>query len=129
MTPPDSGLAQTAKRLQAAVQRETELARRGAITELAAAGEAKQAAFAEFRLACQAGPHNPMQRDADRDALRALLTATDENANVLAAVRATLESFTTRLRAALECAVHPGTYTPQGRDRSHMPAARIDASA
>ena len=129
MTPANPQLAETAKRLRAAVQRETELARRGAIAALADAGEAKRAAFAEFRAACDAWPGGSTRCDADRDILRALLAATDENANVLDAVRATLEGFSAQLRAALERSVDPGTYSPQRRRRSHMPAARIDASA
>ena len=49
-----SPLGQAAKRLRAALQRETELATRGAVTELADAAEAKRAAFTEFSAACQA---------------------------------------------------------------------------
>jgi hypothetical protein len=129
MTSADPRLVDSAKHLRAAVRRETELARRGAITALHEAADAKRTAFAEFRAACQAWPPDSVCGDADRDALRALLTATDENANVLEAVRATLEGFTAGLRAALEGSVDPGTYGPHGRGRSHMPAARIDASA
>lgn len=129
MTLADPKLAETAKRLRVTVQRETELARCGAVAVLAEAAEAKRAAFAEFRAACQACPPDAVRSDADRHALRALLTATDENANVLDAVRATLEGFTANLRTALEGSVDPGTYGLRGRSRSHMPAARIDASA
>ncbi len=53
MTNTLSSLGQAAKRLRTALQRETELAMRGAVNELAEAAEAKRAAFAEFSAACQ----------------------------------------------------------------------------
>jgi predicted TIM-barrel enzyme len=124
-----SPLGQAAKRLRAALQRETELAMRGAVTELADAAEAKRAAFIEFSTVCQAQGSVSSSADADRDALRALLAAGDENANVLDAVRSTLERLSESLRAALEATVNPGLYGPAGRRIGHVPAARLDASA
>ncbi len=124
-----SPLSQAAKRLRAALQRETELAMRGAVTELADAAEAKRAAFIEFSTVCQTQGSVSSSADADRDALRALLTAGDENANVLDAVRSTLERLSESLRAALEATVNPGIYGPAGRRIGHVPAARLDASA
>jgi hypothetical protein len=101
----------------------------GAVTELAEAAEAKRAAFAEFSTACQTQGGASASADADRDALRALLAAADENANVLDAVRSTLERLSESLRAALEATVNPGIYGPAGRRLGHVPAARLDASA
>jgi predicted TIM-barrel enzyme len=124
-----SPLGQAAKRLRAALQRETELAMRGAVTELADAAEAKRAAFNEFSTVCQTQGSVSSSADGDRDALRALLAAGDENANVLDAVRSTLERLSESLRAALEATVNPGIYGPAGRRISHVPAARLDASA
>jgi hypothetical protein len=129
MKQPLPTLAEAAKRLRAAVQRETGLARRGAVTELAEAGQAKRTAFAEFSAVCAAQPLDAARADADRDALRALLAAADENANVLDAVHSTLEGLAGRLRAALDAACDPGTYGPGGRRPGHMMAARLDASA
>jgi predicted TIM-barrel enzyme len=124
-----SPLGQAAKRLRAALQRETELAMRGAVTELADAAEAKRAALIEFSTVCQTQGSVSSSADADRDALRALLAAGDENANVLDAVRSTLERLSESLRAALEATVNPGIYGPAGRRIGHVPAARLDASA
>ena len=124
-----SPLGQAAKRLRAALHHETELAMCGAVTELAEAAEAKRAAFAEFSTACQTQGGASASADADRDALRALLAAADENANVLDAVRSTLERLSESLRAALEATVNPGIYGPAGRRLGHVPAARLDASA
>ena len=124
-----SPLGQAAKRLRAALQRETELAMRGAVTELAEAAEAKRAAFIEFSTVCQTQGSVSSSADSDRDALRALLAAGDENANVLDAVRSTLERLSESLRAALEATVNPGIYGPAGRRIGHVPAARLDASA
>ncbi len=129
MTDVCSPLSHAAKRLSAALQRETELATRGAVNELAEAAEAKRAAFAEFSATCQAQGCVPASADVERDALRALLAAADENANVLDAVRSTLERLSEGLRAALEATVDPGTYGPAGRRVGHVPAARLDASA
>ena len=97
--------------------------------EPAEAAEAKRAAFAEFSTACQTQGGASASADADRDALRALLAAADENANVLDAVRSTLERLSESLRAALEATVNPGIYGPAGRRLGHVPAARLDASA
>jgi hypothetical protein len=124
-----SPLGQAAKRLRAALQRETELAMRGAVNQLAEAAEAKASAFAEFSAVCQAQGCASANVDSDRDALRALLAAADENANVLDAVRSTLERLSAGLRAALGAMVDPGLYGPAGRRVSHVPAARLDASA
>ena len=129
MTDSLSPLGQAAKRLCAALERETELAVRGAVTELAEAAEAKRSAFAEFSTACQTQGPVTASADADRDALRALLAAADENANVLDAVRSTLERLSESLRAALGATVDPGTYGQVGRRIGHVPAARLDASA
>ncbi len=122
-------LAEAARRLRAALQRETDLARRGAVTELALAADAKQEAFAVFSDACQAWPTDAQRSDDDRGSLRALVLAASENTHILEAVRATLEGFTTRLRDALGTVADPGVYGPSGRRPYHVPAARFDASA
>jgi hypothetical protein len=122
-------LAEAAERLRAALLGETELARRGAIRDLAAAAEAKQAAFAVFAAACEAVTPGATRSDEDRAALHALVISADENMHILEAVRATLDGFAARLRAALEAAADPGVYGPKGREGYHVPATRVYASA
>ena len=122
-------LAEAARRLRAAVQRETDLARRGAVSELALAAEAKREAFAVFDAACETWPADAQRSDEDRAALHELVRAADENTHILEAVRATLQAFTNHLRDALGAVADPGLYDPCGRRPYHVPAARIDASA
>lgn len=124
-----SPMAEAAECLRGALLRETELARRGAIRELAAAAEAKQAAFAIFVTACEAATPGAKHSDEDRAALHALVISADENMHILDAVRATLDGFAARLRAALEAVADPGVYGPKGREGYHVPATRVYASA
>jgi len=114
-----------------AMENETYLARTGALDGLAAAATRKQAAFAEFRLACQARDPAEPSSEGEREALLALLRAGDESALVLDAVKMTLGQFVTRLRAAVGALTDPGVYAPlagqTGRVR-HIRAIRLNAS-
>jgi hypothetical protein len=118
---------QAARTLTGALLRETELARTGALAELAAAAEAKQAAFQDFQQACPEPAAPPTA--AERDAFAALLTASRENALVLEAVVGTLSDFADNLRNLLRSAADPGTYTPGPRQPRHVLAARLNACA
>lgn len=121
-------LLETARVLLAAMERETALARTGALPQLGAASAAKQAAFAAFSAACALRRGSAAGSDAEREALRRLAEAADANALVIDAVRLTLQDFAVRLRAALAAAIDPGTYGPTGGRVHRAPAARFEAS-
>jgi hypothetical protein len=133
MTTRPTSLVQAARRLAASLHRETGLARTGAIADLVDAAEAKRIAFAEFSQVCAARGATGHATAAERDAIRRLLFAADENALILDAVRVTLDDMASKLRAALRSVADPGTYAPlQQRARHatrHVLAARVDASA
>jgi hypothetical protein len=130
MTRAQSPLTRAADRLLAALQRETAIARLGALPELSAAADAKRAALADFTAACETrGDAPPDTLAAEREALRRVISAADQNALVLVAVRRALEDLPRRLRAAITAAVDPGVYTLHGRTVRHVLAARINASA
>jgi len=127
---PIPSLVQAARHLLAALQRETAIARVGAVNDLAAAADAKRAAFGDFQAASQAYCGAPAESGAEREALRQVLAAADENAVVLRAVRQAVEDLPRRLRAAVIAAVDPGTYTAHGGGAArHVLAARISAVA
>jgi len=132
-----SSLTQAIRRLTAALEEETRLARVGALSDLAAAVFAKAEALAAFREACE---NDQRQREAeagldsvvtarDAAAMRRLLIAAEENALVLEAVNATLDDVATRLRTLVGGLADPGVYTLGGPAARHVPAARIDARA
>ena len=129
MTKAAPSLVQAARHLLAALQRETSVARLGAVTDLAAAAEAKRAAFADFKAASVAYDGQPPGLPAEREALRQLLAAAQENAIVLEAVRQAVEDLPRRLRAAVIAVVDPGTYSLRESGIRHVMAARLDASA
>jgi hypothetical protein len=133
MTQRASSLVQAARRLASSLQRETGLARTGAVADLLNAAEMKRAAFASFSEICAARGSHRSASHAEREALRDLLLAADENALILDAVRATLEDMAGKLRSALRSVADPGTYGPtsrRGRTATrHVLAARVDASA
>ncbi|CAH2605610.1 conserved protein of unknown function (plasmid) [Rhodovastum atsumiense] len=118
-------LPQAAARLTRALEQETALAHAGALRELAAAAEAKQAAFAVFLRSHDAT--SPDLAPVARAALRELMAAADENAIVLEAVKTTLEHTAGVLRTALSSAADPGIYGPNGQRPRHVLAARLDA--
>jgi len=123
-------LTEAARRLLAAMQRETAIARVGAVNDLAAAADAKRAAFADFQAATQGFTPGQTDNGKAREALRQLLAAADENAVVLSAVRQAVEDLPRRLRAAVIAAVDPGTYTLHGGSAArHVLPARISAVA
>ena len=127
---PPPSLAQAARHLLDALQRETAIARVGAVNDLAAAAAAKRAAFVDFSAASQGYSPGHAEGRAEREALRRLLAAADENAVVLSAVRQAVEDLPRRLRAAVIAAVDPGTYTPHGGGATrHVLPARISAVA
>jgi hypothetical protein len=120
---------QATRRLRQALQRETALARTGALPELAQASAEKRVQFAAFSFAC-AGRQPPEQAsETEREAVRELLAAADENMLVLEAVRVTLDDFADKVRKSLSSAADPGTYGPTQQRRRHVLAARLDASA
>ncbi len=129
MTRAHSPLIATAKRVLATLQRETAVARLGALPDFIAAADAKRAALADFRAACDARDPRAPALAAEREMLRQVIAAANENALVLEAVRQAVEDLPRRLRAAITAAVDPGTYSLRGRGARHVLAARIDASA
>lgn len=129
MSNPVPSLVKAARHLLAALQRETSIARLGAVADLAAAAEAKRSAFADFKAATEAYDEQPPGLPAEREALRQLLAAAQENAIVLAAVRQAVEDLPRRLRAAVIAAVDPGTYSLRESSARHVLAARVNASA
>ncbi len=129
MTRAHPSFVQAAKRLVATLRRETSIARLGGVSELSAAAEAKRAALGDFLAACETRGVQPPSRPAEREALRQILSAANENALVLDAVRQAVEDLPRRLRAAITAAVDPGTYSPYGRSVRHVLAARVNASA
>jgi hypothetical protein len=126
MTETPLPLAEAAGRLAATMQHETALAQAGALSDLAAAAEAKQEAFAAFLHSY--GAKEGIRSEPAREALRALIAAADENALVLEAVSTTLEHTARGLRDALGAAADPGTYGPKGKHPRHVLAARLDAT-
>ena len=129
MTRTHPALIPTAKRVLAALRRETAIARLGALPDVAAAAEAKLAALADFKAACEARDPGSPALAAEREVLRQVLAAADENALVLTAVRQAVEDLPRRLRAAVTAAIDPGTYSVYGSRTRHVLAAQISASA
>jgi hypothetical protein len=129
MTAQNSRLADAARQLTDAVTRETRLAKSGSPSDLDAALSAKREAFNAFkRIRDEAVPTGSADED-DRQALEALLTATNENAIVLQGVKAALDNAVTRFQSALSSLSDPGIYGPLGTVARHLPAARFDAQA
>jgi uncharacterized protein involved in exopolysaccharide biosynthesis len=133
MTTASPSLVHAARRMAASLQKETELARLGALGDLATAAEAKKAAFRQFAQTCAERGRTPPASDMERAELRLLLAAADENALILEAVSSTLQDLARRVRAAAATIADPGTYTLPGRpvrrgDR-HVLAARVNAMA
>jgi hypothetical protein len=128
MREPRSALAQAARRLAAALDAETALARNGALRELMAVAEAKQLAFTRFRDACATRAPGAPTSENERNALRAVLAAADESALVLDAVQVTLGRFLDGVREAASTLADAGTYAPSGRPARHVLAVHLDAS-
>lgn len=122
-------LNQVARRLAAVLDRETALARTGAVAELAAVAYAKREAFEAFRQACAARDPARGTTNTERDSLHRVLTAATENALVLEAVRVTLEDMAAKLRTVLRSVADPGTYGLTQRRNRHVLSAHVDASA
>jgi hypothetical protein len=122
--------AAAARTLTTALKRETALARSGTLADLAAAAEAKQAAFRQLNLSCASDGGAPCPPSAaEREAFAGLLAAARENTMVLEAVRITLDDFAERLRKLMVSVADPGVYSPSGRSARHVLAARINACA
>lgn len=124
-----SPLGLAARALQHVLERETSLARHGGLAAFADAIAQKRDALAAFSAAM--GPHSvtslPTGLEAgDREAVRRLMAAADENALVLEAVRSTIDDLSARLRNALTAASDPGTYGPGGKGPRHARAAQFD---
>lgn len=131
MSTPVSPLTSAAHGLTVALEQETRLARAGALDALVEAAAAKQMAFVTFRHACEnKSPSGDGQTRQEKAAIKALLSAANENAVVLEAVKTTLDDASGKLRTLLGSIADPGTYAPAGRSaRHHIPAARVDAQA
>jgi hypothetical protein len=114
------------------LQKETDCARMGSLTELAEAAEAKKLALEEFTLACAARGRTALPTAAESVELRRLLAYADENCLILEAVNAALQDLDSKLRRAAADAADPGTYTLPGRTQKragrHVLAASINAS-
>jgi hypothetical protein len=115
--------------LTAALRQETMLARTGALGQLGQAATAKQEAFALFQEACAARELRNPGSEEEQEALRALLTAANESALVLEAVRGVLDDFVTRLKAAVSSLADSGTYKRNGQRLRHAQAVRLDSRA
>jgi ferric-dicitrate binding protein FerR (iron transport regulator) len=132
MSAAEASLIRAARRMTVSLQKETALASLGALGDLAEAADAKEIAFREFAEACAARGRTPPATDGERNELRRVLAAADENALILEAVSSTLQHLAMKVRAAAATIADPGTYAPPGRparrlDR-HVLAARVDAS-
>jgi len=121
-------LVRAARRMTESLQKETALARMGALRDLASAAAEKEAALRVFTEACGARGHTPAATDRERSELRRVLAAADENAVILEAISSTLRDLAAKVRAAATTALDPGTYTPRGRNTRHVRAACVDAS-
>jgi hypothetical protein len=121
-------LARAARRLTDSLQKETRLARRGALGELAAAAEEKADAMRAFIAACSARGEMKPSSSLERDELRRVLAAAAENALTLEAVTNTLQHLAANVRTAAATAADPGTYSATGRTTRHVWAASVDAS-
>jgi hypothetical protein len=124
-----ASLSQLARRLAVILDRETGLARAGNVAELARVADAKREAFEAFRRVWSEHEAVGHAAATDREALRQLLAAVNENALVLEAVHVTLQDMAARLRTALRSVADPGTYHLRQPHRRHVQAAQIDASA
>jgi len=122
-------LAVAARELTDAVSRETELARRGALNDLADAVSAKRVAYDTFKQARETAISAGTVNAGDREAIESLIAATNENAIVLDAVKTTLDNAVARFQSIFGSLTDPGVYSPLGAISRHLPAARFDASA
>ncbi len=121
-------LVRAARRVHEALQKETMLARMGSVRDLAQAAADKAAAMTDFAAACAARDPGAQPTSAEREALRRVLAAADENALILEAVGVTLKDLLHKVRTAVTTALDPGTYSLVGRNRRHVRAACVDAS-
>jgi hypothetical protein len=121
-------LIPAARRLTETLLKETELARLGALNDLAAAAADKEAALREFTDACAARGEATKATSLERTELRRILSAADENALVLEAVGSTLGDLAAKVRTAAATAADPGTYSPARKNERHVWAASFDAS-
>lgn len=121
-----SALLQAARALHQVLEQEAAAARQAALPELHRLIAEKRRAVA---LLAQAGPP---QSEAERQALRGMMRAAEENAMVLGAVAGALEAVRDQLRSDLAEAADPGLYGPAGPRRQrlrHTLAASFDRTA
>src|SRR5262249_10910611 len=121
-------MLRAARRIVDALQKETALARMGALADLAKAAADKEDAMRGFAAACAARDPGQQPTDPEREQLRRVLDAADENALILEAVTSTLGDLSERVRIAASTTFDPGTYNPAGKDARHVSAACVDAS-
>jgi hypothetical protein len=129
MAEEEGRLAGAARRLAIAVRRETSVARSGALGELTSAAANKREAFFEFRAIEGNLESCESEKKEAHSAIQDLLVAVNENANVLEAVKSTLDDASDRLHALLGGIADPGIYHRFHRPARHVAAARIDAKA
>jgi hypothetical protein len=129
MNQDDTSLIRAARRVAEALRKETELARRGALSALSDAAADKVEAMREFSRACGARGDTTRTTPRERDELRRVLAAADENALTLESVTSTLRDLFAKVRIAAATAADPGTYSLHGRKHRHVWAASVDASA
>lgn len=126
-----SALLAATARLQAVLWRETEVAGAAPLPVL-------QALMEEKREAMIALSHcGPPGSEVERQALRGMAAAAEENALVLGAMADALDGLRQRLRRDLAQAADPGVYGPQGsafpgprrKPLRHTLAASLDRTA
>lgn len=121
-----SPLLHAARRLQQVLEQEAAAARQAVLPELHRLIAEKRAAVAALAEA------EPPRTEAEREALRAMMRAAEENAMVLGAVAGALEGVRDQLRSDLAQAADPGLYAPAGPRRAklrHTLAASLDRTA
>ncbi|MCQ4159937.1 hypothetical protein NON00_08340 [Roseomonas sp. GC11] len=122
-----SAVTQAARQLQRVLEQETAAARQALLPELRRLIEEKRRAVAAM------GEVGAPSTPEEREALRSMMLAAEENALVLGAVAGALEGIRDRLRRDLAQAADPGLYGPGGRPRRRPPrhtlAASIDRTA
>ena len=122
-----SPLVTAAERLRAVLEQEAAAARQASLPDLLRLIEEKRLAVAALAQAGLPGT------EAEREALRAMMRAAEENAWLLGAVSGALEGVEARLRRDLSQAADPGLYGPpegpRRRGLRHTLAASLDNTA
>jgi hypothetical protein len=121
-------LLRASRRMVDALQKETALARLGALAQLGKAAEDKKAALGQFARAWAERDPDAKASPVEREELRRILSAAEENAVILEAVTSALGDLSAKVRTAATSAMDPGVYSPAGRPSRHVHAASVDDS-